>query len=180
MPDRASPRNPNSITGPQHCKPGPAFRDKPSPAQEGNAGAGLTTEQDLDHQTATSQARSGVPRQAFPSAGGECRIGPHHRTRPRPPDRSIASPFRRSATSLSQRRRGMPDRASPPNSNSTTRPQHRKPGPPLREKPSPAPVSNGGSSPRPNPECRNRSRASAQIASDHSHSIVAGGFPEMS
>ena len=122
----------------------------------------------------------GIPRQAFPSAAGECRIGPHRGTRTPSSDRSIASPVRRSATSLSQRRRGMPERASPPNKTSTTRPQHRKPVPAFREKPSPAPVSNGGSSPRPNPECRNRSRASAQIASDHSHSIVAGGFPEMS
>jgi len=160
--------------------PGSAFRDKPSPAQQGNAGSGLTAEPELHHRTAALQARSGVPRQAFPNAGGECRSGPHHRTRPRPPDRNITSPVRRSATSLSQRRRGMPDRASPPNKTSTTRPQHRKPVPAFREKPSPAPVSNGGSSPRPNPECRNRSRASAQIASDHSHSIVAGGFPEMS
>jgi hypothetical protein len=103
MPERASPPNKTSTTRPQHHKPGPAFRDKPFPAQEGNAGSGLTTEQDLDHQTAASQARSGVPRQAFPSVGGECRIGPHRRTRTPPPDRSIASPVRRSAKSLPRR-----------------------------------------------------------------------------
>ncbi len=99
MPDRASSSDQTSTTRLHRRKPGPAFRDKPSPAQEGNAGSGLTAELELHHPTAASQARSGVSRKALPSAGGEC---------------------------------------------------------------------------------RNRSRASAQIASDHSHSIVAGGFPEMS